>query len=120
LMTLAAPSLAPSTVSSRSTSTHIPPTFPTISTSSLVIRAPILMTLVCSIAHMYLCRWYVQLAKTPSSPRLASRLATVCKQTHSALALSMTALSQLLVSALQTQTVTTEESLYATSCDPVL
>ena len=44
--------------------------------------------------------------------KIGSRLATVCKQTHSALALSTTALNQLLVSALQTQTVTTEESWF--------
>ena len=35
------------------------------------------MTLVCSTAHTSRCKWFVQLMKPPSSPRLASRLDTV-------------------------------------------
>jgi len=118
LMTLAAPSLAPLTVSSRFTSTHILQTFKMTSTSLLVTRVRILMTQVYSTAHTFLSRWFVQLAKTPSSPRLASRLVTVCRQTHLQLVSSTMVLSQPLVSVLQTQTATTEEYVLPTSCDP--
>ena len=67
LMTLATPLLVLSTVASRSTSTHILQTYPLTNTTLLVTRAPMLMTLVCSIAHMYLSRCTEQSVRTPSS-----------------------------------------------------
>ena len=41
------------------------------STMLLVTRAHHLMTLVCSIAHTFRCRWFVPLVRTASSRRLA-------------------------------------------------
>ena len=48
-----------------------------ISITLLVIRALHLMTQVCSIAHTFLFRWFVQLERTPSSLRSDLRLVTV-------------------------------------------
>ena len=56
---------------------------PVTSITSLVIRVLLLMTLVCSTAHTFLSKWFVPLERTPSSPRLASRPATVLLLTHS-------------------------------------
>ena len=47
------------------------------------IRVHLLMTQDCSTAHTFLYRWFVQLARTPSSQKSALRLATVSLPTHS-------------------------------------
>ena len=54
-----------------------------ISTTLLVIRVLHLMTQVCSTAHTFLFRWFVQLERTPSNLRSDSRLVTVLLLTHS-------------------------------------
>jgi len=82
------------------------------STTLLVIRVLHLMTLVSSIAHTFLFRWFVQLEQTPSSPRLASRPATVLLLTHS---LKVSPQEPVLLPL--TRTATTEELLLKTSCD---
>ena len=77
LTTLVTPSLVFCKVSIVYTSILIPLTslpqteLQVTSTMSLVIRVLPLMTLVCSIAHMFPSRWFVPLERTPSSPRLA-------------------------------------------------
>lgn len=48
-----------------------------------VIRVLAHMTQVCSIAHMFLFRWFVQLILTASSQRLASRPVMVWSPIHS-------------------------------------
>jgi FlaG/FlaF family flagellin (archaellin) len=73
LMTLATPLLVLYSVSSVYTSTHILQTVLLTSITLQVIRVLHLMTQVSSTAHMYLSRWYVQLVRTPSSLRSASR-----------------------------------------------
>ena len=67
LTTLVTPSLVYLLVSTESTSIHILQTLLLHSTTLLVIRVLHLMTLDSSIAHMYLSRWYVPLARTPSA-----------------------------------------------------
>ena len=119
-MTLATPLLEPSMVSSEFTLTHILLTWllttllATLVTSTmlLVIRVPPLMMQVCSTAHMYLCRWYVQLERTPSSLRLASRPDMVWLLTP-----SLKEPLRVLVDSRSTATDTTEESWSRTSCD---
>jgi len=71
-----------------------------------------LTTQVCSIAHMFPSRWFVPLERTPSSPRLDSRLVMVLFPTH--LQKELLRVSEDSVS---TATVTTEELLSRTSCD---
>jgi len=113
-----------SKVSIASTSTHILLTSPQVthlvvtSTMSSVIRVLHLMTLVCSIAHTFLCRWYVPLGRTPSSLRSALRPATVSLLTHSQTMAHWQALPQRVhTPSPQTQTATTEEYRSETSCD---
>jgi hypothetical protein len=48
-----------------------------------VTKALQLLTLVCSIAHTFHCKWFVQLVKILSNQKLDSRLVTVWSQTHS-------------------------------------
>ena len=112
LMTLVTPSLVFCKVSIVYTSILIPPTLLLLSTMLLVIRVLHLMTQVCSIAHMFLSRWFVPSVRTPSSPRLASRPVTVLLLTH-----SQKELPQVSEDSASTQTVTTEESRLLTSCD---
>jgi hypothetical protein len=83
LTTLATPLLVLSTVSIRSTSILMLQTTVLFSTTLLVIRVLHLMTLVYSTAHTFLFRWFVQLDRTPSNPRLALRPATAWSLTHS-------------------------------------
>ena len=117
-MTLATPSLVFCKVSIVYTSILILLTLPLLtqqaatSTTLLVIRVLHLMTQVCSIAPTFLFRWFVQLARTPSSPRLALRPATAWSQTHS---LKEPPLAQ--VASELTATATTEELQLRTSCD---
>ena len=111
-MTLATPSLVFSKVSTASTLTHIRQTYLATSTTLQVIRVLHLMTQVSSTAHTFLSRWSVPSVRTPSSPRLASRPATVLLLTHSQKAPTL-AVALLPV----TPTVTTEESRSPTSCD---
>jgi len=107
-------------VSSEFTLTHILLTsllttlLPTlvISTMLLVIRVPPLMMQVCSTVHMYLCRWYVLLERTPSSLRLASRPDMVWLLTP-----SLKEPLRVLVDSRLTATDTIEESWSRTSCD---
>jgi len=82
------------------------------SITSLVIRVLLLMTQVCSIAPMYLFRWYVQLARTPSSPKLASRRATAWLLTP-----SHRALAKVLAHLPLTLTATIVAFALRTSCD---
>jgi hypothetical protein len=86
-----------------------------ISTTLLVIRVLHLMTQVCSIAHTFLSRWFVPLVRTPSNPRLASRPVMVLLLTH----LQKVEVKRLkvLVVSRPIATVTTEESVFKTSCD---
>ena len=111
-MTLVTPSLVFYSVSSASTSILMLQTLLLTSTTLLVIRVLPPMTQVSSTAPTFPSRWSVPLERTPSSPRLALRLVTVLLLTPSLKA-------QTLVSAhlLLTQTVTTEESKFRTSCD---
>ena len=85
---------------------------PIPSTTLLVIRVLLLMTLVCSTAHTFLFRWFVPLVRTPSNLRLDSRLATESLLTHSRKA-------PLLAQAHSpvTPTVTTDVLRFPTSCD---
>ena len=83
------------------------------STTLLVIRVLHLMTQVCSTAHTFPSRWFVPLERTPSSPRLALRPATAWSLTH-----SLKAPTSAQAHSLLTLTVTTEELLLRTSCDP--
>ena len=62
--------------------------------------------------HTYLCRWYVPLVRTTSSPRLASRPVTVLLPTHLLKEPPLVRVVSVL-----TATVTTEELLLRTSCD---
>src|SRR6056300_1603800 len=96
------------------TSIHILQTSLVISTTLLVIRVLHLMTQVCSTAHTFLSRWFVPSVRTPSSLRLASRLVMVLLLTHLQKVLH---LLLILVLSRLTQTVTTEESRFKTSCD---
>ena len=109
-MTLVTPSLVFSSVSSASTSILMLQTLLT-STTLLVIRVLPPMTQVSSTAPMFPSRWSVPLERTPSGQDVL-RLVTVLLLTPSLKA-------QTLVSAhlLLTQTVTTEESKFRTSCD---
>ena len=112
LTMLVTPSQVFSTVVTEYTLTHMLLITARINTTLLVIRVHHLMTQVCSIAHTYLSRWSVQLVRTPSSPRLASRLVTALLQTPS----QKEPMLVLAVSS-ATPTVTTEESRLQTSCD---
>ncbi len=56
---------------------------PVTSITSLVIRVLPLMTQVCSTAHTFPFKWFVLLERTPSSPKLDLRPATVLFPTHS-------------------------------------
>ena len=53
-----------------------------ISTMLLVIRVLHLMMLVCSTAHMFHYRWFVQLERIVSNQKLALRLVTESLRTH--------------------------------------
>ena len=112
-MTLVTPSLVFSKVSIVSTSILMLQTLLLISTTLLVIRVLAHTTQVSSTAHMYPSRWFVQLARTPSSQKLASRLATVSLQTH-----SQKAPAKVLALLRATATATTVALLSRTSCDP--
>jgi len=68
------------TVASVFTSIH---TQSVVITSLLVIRVHQHSTLVSSTAHTFLFRWFVQLTRTASSQRSASRHVTEWLQTHS-------------------------------------
>ena len=114
LMTPVTPSQVYLLVSTESTLTHIPLTELPISITLLVIRVLHLMTQVCSTAHTFLFRWFVQLERTPSSLRSDSRLVTVLLLTHS-LVLQVELIP---ANSRLTTTVTTEESPSRTSCDP--
>jgi len=78
----------------------------------LVTKVHHLMMQESSTAHMYLCRWYVQLERTPSSPRLASRPDMVWLLTH-----LLKAPPRVWVDCRSMLTATTEELLLRTSCD---
>ena len=70
------------------------------------------MTLVCSIALTFLCRWFVPWVRTPSNQRLASRPVMVWLPTH-----LPKAQPKVWEDSASTPTVTTEESRSRTSCD---
>jgi len=118
LMTLVTPSLVFCKVSIAYTSILILQTSPLLtlrvvtSTTLLVIRVLHLMTLVCSIAHTFLFRWFVQLARTPSNQKSDSRPATAWSRTHLQ---KEPPLAQ--VASESTATATTEELQSRTSCD---
>ena len=101
------------TVSIVSTSTLILQTLLLTSTTLLVIRVLHLMMLVYSIALTFPSRWFVLLERTPSSPKLASRLVMVLFPTHS----QKEPLRDLDASA-STATATISALLSRTSCDP--
>jgi len=82
------------------------------STTLLVIRVLHLMTLVSSIAHTFLSKWFVPLVRTPSSPRLALRPDMVWSPTH-----SLKVQPQATEHCKSTPTVTTDVLLLRTSCD---
>ena len=118
-MTLVTPSLVFCKVSIVYTSilillTSLPQTEPQATSTMLsVTRVLPLTTLVCSIAHMFPSRWFVPLERTPSSPRLASRPATVWLPTHS----QKEPIKVWVVSrSMQTATIVALQS--RTSCDP--
>ncbi len=113
-MTLVTPSLVFCLVSTESTSILMLQTLLLSSTTLSVTRAPLLTTQVSSTAHMYPSRWYVQLARTPSNPRSASRPVMVLLQTP-----SQKEPSKVWVASRSTRTVTTEEFRSRTSCDPL-
>ena len=83
------------------------------STTLLVTRVLPLMTQVCSTVLTFPSRWFVPLERTPSSPRLASRLVMVLFPTHS----QKEPLRDSDASA-STATATTSALLSRTSCDP--
>ena len=83
------------------------------STTLLVIRVLHLMTLVCSTALTFLSRWFVPLERTPSSPKLASRLVMVLFATH-----SQKEPLRVLDASASTATATISALLSRTSCDP--
>ena len=114
-MTLVTPSLVFLLVSIASTLIHIRQTLLLRSTTLSVIRVLHLMTQVCSIAHTFLCRWYVPSVRTTSSQKLDLRLATVLLLTHSQ---TMVLLQAQLRQLPPTVTVTTREYKSRTSCDP--
>ena len=114
-MTPVTPSQVSCKVSIVSTSILIRQTLLLTSTTLLVIRVLHLMTQVCSIAHMYLCRWYVPLVRTASSPRLALRPVMVLLPTH-----SQKVWIRVWVDSVLTATATTEESPLRISCDSSL
>jgi len=115
LTTLVTPSLVFCKVSIVYTLILILQTFLLTSTTLLVIRVLHLMTLVCSIAHTFLSKWFVPLVRTPSSPRSDSRPATEWFLTHSLRVHLLTV--KVLVVSRQTATATTEEYVLTTSCD---
>jgi len=112
-MTPVTPSLVFSKVSIVSTSILIRQTSLLTSTTLLVTKVDHLTTQVCSIAHTFLFRWFVLLARTPSSQKSALRLVTVSLQTHLH---RVRPKVQVLLRA--TPTATTVASLSRTSCDP--
>ena len=112
-MTLVTPSLVFCLVSIAYISILIRQTYHLTSTTLLVIRVLHLMTQVCSIAHTFLCRWYVLLERTPSSLRLALRPVTGSLLIH-----SQKVSTRVLDASRLTLTVTTEEFKSRTSCDP--
>jgi len=69
------------------------------------------MMLVCSTAHMFHYRWFVQLERTPSSQKLDLRQDTVLFQTH-----SLKVLLKDLDALLLTATAITSVLLFRTSC----
>jgi len=111
-MTPVTPSLVFSKVSIASTSIHIRQTSLLTSTTLLVTRVLPLTTQVCSIAHTFLFRWFVPLARTASSQKLDSRPATVSLQTH-----LRKVQTKVLVLLRATPTATTVALPSRTSCD---
>jgi len=89
-----------------------------LNTTSVVIRVLHLMTQVCSTAHTFLSRWFVLLVRTTSSLRSALRLAMVSLLIHSLTMVLLLLLELQPTRSPQTQTVTTEEFAFSTSCDP--
>ena len=81
------------------------------STMLLVIRVHLLMMLVCSTAHTFLYRWFVQLERIHSSQKLALRLVTESLRTH-----LPKDLIKVLVNSKLTQTATTGVLLLRTLC----
>jgi len=112
-MTPVTPSLVFSKVSIVSTSILIRQTSLLTSTTLLVTKVLHLTTQVCSTALTFLSRWFVQLARTPSSQKSDSRLVTVSLQTH-----LQKAPTKVLVLLRATATVITVASPSRTSCDP--
>ena len=88
-----------------------------LSSSSLVIRVLPLMMLVCSIAHTFLSRWFVQLVLTPSSPKSDLRHATAWFLIHSLKARLPFPIPILLLVVTSTPTSTTDVFVLLTSCD---
>jgi len=113
-MTPATHLLAPSTVSTESTSILSLPTVLLTSTTLSVTRVLAPMMLVCSIAHMFPSRWFVPLERTPSSPRLALRPVMVLSPTHLLRVMSIT---KVWVVSILTPTATIREYAFRTSCD---
>ena len=112
-MTLVTPSQVFSKVSIVSTSILIRQTSLLTSTTLLVTKVLHLTTQVCSTALTFLSRWFVLLARTPSSQKSALRLATVSLQTH-----LQKAPPKVLALLRATATATTVALLSRTSCDP--
>ena len=111
-MTLVIPSLVSSKVSIAYTSILIRQTVLLTSTTLLVIRVLPLMMQVYSTAHTFLFRWFVQLERTPSSPKSDLRLATAWSLIPSL----KVQLSELVLLQL-TRTATTVALQLRTSCD---
>ena len=121
-MTLVTPSLVFCKVSIVSTSILMLPTWllttavwhkVLTSTTSSVIRVLLLMTQVCSIAHMFLSRWFVPSVRTPSNQKSDSRPATVSSRTP-----SQKEPSKVWDASWSTRTATIVALLSRTSCDP--
>jgi len=83
-----------------------------LSTMSSVIRVLPLMMQVCSIAHTFLFRWFVQLVRIPSNPKSALRPVMVLPLTP-----SQKEPIRVWDASVSTATVTTEELRSRTLCD---
>jgi len=114
LMTQAIHLLVYFKVSIEYTSTHILQTVLIFSITLQVIRDLLLMMQVCSIAHTFHYRWFVQLERIPSSQKLDLRLATAWSQTH-----SLKDLLLVLVALRPTLTYTTDVYKLRTLCKRV-
>ena len=102
-------------VSIESTSTHIQLTNQQVVSSIMLLVTKVLhlMMLVCSTAHTFLYRWFVQLEKIHSSQKSALRLVTESLRTHLPKVMFLT---KVLVDLRLIQTVTTEEFKLRTLC----